>query len=147
MLITDYFLIQKEIFMKIMALDLGDAWVGVALTDPLRFFAKPYKTVPTADLEKFLEEILTKEKISIVVVGYPKTMQGKESDQTRLVVAKKEILNSIFPQVQWILWDERLSSKQARTLKNPKNKEEKLQQHAIAAAIILESYLPFINAS
>ena len=130
-----------------MALDLGDAWVGVALTDPLRFFAKPYKTFAAADLISCLEETFAKEKISIVVVGYPKTMQGTESDQTRLVVATKEKLELMFPQFQWILWDERLSSKQARSIKNPKNKEEKLQQHAIAAAIILESYLPFITAS
>ena len=131
--------------MKIMALDLGDAWVGVAMTDPLRFFAKPYTTIPAAQLETGLAEIFAKEKISIVVVGYPKTMQGTESDQTRSVVAQKEQLEKLFTQVQWILWDERLSSKHARTLKNPKNKTEKLQQHAIAAAIILESYLPFIQ--
>ena len=121
-----------------MALDLGDAWVGTALTDALRFFAKPYKTVGAADLESFLQETFSKEKISIVVVGYPKTMQGTESDQTRIVVATKEKLELMFPAQQWILWDERLSSKQSRSLKNPKNKEEKLQQHSIAAAIILE---------
>lgn len=129
--------------MKIMALDLGDAWVGTALTDALRFFSKPYKTVAAADLETFLQETFNKEKISTVVVGYPKTMQGLESDQTRVVVATKEKLESMFPAQKWILWDERLSSKQARIIKNPKNKEEKLQQHSIAAAIILESYLPY----
>lgn len=133
--------------MKIMALDLGDAWVGTALTDPLRFFSKPYKTVAADQLESFLQETFAQEKISIVVVGYPKTMQGTESDQTRLVVVMKEKLETMFPAQQWILWDERLSSKQARSLKNPKNKEEKLQQHSIAAAIILESYLPYITAS
>jgi len=131
--------------MKILALDLGDAWVGSALSDPLRFFAKPYKTVGTADLDIFLTNIFLQEKISVVVVGYPKTMQGTESDQTRLVVATKERLESLFPLVSWILWDERLSSKQAAQLKRPKNKDDKLQQHSIAAAIILESYLPFSN--
>ncbi|MBP6870101.1 Holliday junction resolvase RuvX [Candidatus Babeliales bacterium] len=130
--------------MKVMALDLGDAWVGTALTDPLRFFAKPYKTVAAAELETFLFDTFTKEKISIAVVGYPKTMQGTESDQTRLVVATKEKLEQMFPQIQWVLWDERLSSKQARSVKNPKNKTEKLEQHSIAAAIILESYLPYL---
>ena len=130
--------------MKVMALDLGDAWVGVALTDPLRFFAKPYKTFAAGDLENCLATTFAQEKISIVVVGYPKTMQGTESDQTRIVVARKEKLEIMFPQVQWVLWDERLSSKQARNLKNPKNKEAKLQQHASAAAIILESYLPYL---
>jgi putative Holliday junction resolvase len=131
--------------MKIMALDLGNAWVGTALTDALRFFAKPYKTVAAQELESFLSTTLCQEKISIIVVGYPKTMQGTESDQTRLVVATKEKLESLFPHIQWVLWDERLSSKQARQLKNPKNKDEKLAQHSIAAAIILESYLPYIN--
>ncbi len=131
--------------MKVMALDLGNAWVGTALTDALQFFAKPYKTVAAQDLESFLTTTLSQEKISIIVVGYPKTMQGTESDQTRLVVATKENLEALFPQVQWVLWDERLSSKHARQLKNPKNKEEKLAQHSIAAAIILESYLPFLH--
>ncbi len=130
--------------MKVMALDLGDAWVGTALTDALRFFSKPYKTVAAADLETFLQDVLRQEKVSIVVVGYPKTMQGHESDQTRLVVTTKEKLETMFPEQTWVLWDERLSSKQARMLKNPKNKEEKLQQHSIAAAIILESYLPYL---
>lgn len=131
--------------MKIMALDLGDAWVGTALTDPLRFFSKPYKTVAAAELEAFLQITFAQEKISIVVVGYPKTMQGTESDQTRLVIATKEKLEQIFPTQQWVLWDERLSSKQARTIKSPKNKTEKLEQHSIAAAIILQSYLPLIS--
>lgn len=129
--------------MKIMALDLGNTWVGVALSDPLCFFAKPYSTIRAEELEKKLEEIFIKEKIAAVIVGYPKTMQGTESDQTRLVVATKEKLEQIFPKSEWILWDERLSSKQARNIKNPKNKNEKLEQHAIAAAIILESYLPY----
>lgn len=133
--------------MRIMALDLGDAWVGTALTDPLRFFVKPYKTFPAEDLEAFLTQALTQEKVSEVVVGYPKTMQGTESDQTRLVVANKEKLELMFPAIKWILWDERLTSKQARKIRSPKNKEEKLAQHSIAAAIILESYLPFSNKS
>ena len=131
--------------MKIMALDLGDAWVGVALSDPLRFFAKPFKTVAAADLETFLAQALVQEKVSEVVVGYPKTMQGTESDQTRLVVATKEKLEMMYPTIKWVLWDERLTSQQARKMRNPKNKEEKLLQHSIAAAIILESYLPFSN--
>ena len=126
-----------------MALDLGDAWVGVALSDPLRFFAKPFKTVAADDLETFLAQTFVQEKVSEVVVGYPKTMQGTESDQTRLVVATKEKLELMHPTIKWILWDERLTSQQARKLRNPKNKEEKLLQHSIAAAIILESYLPY----
>lgn len=133
--------------MRIMALDLGDAWVGTALTDQLRFFVKPYKTVAAAQLETFLTQALIQEKVSEVVVGYPKTMQGTQSDQTRLIVATKEKLEGMFPAIKWALWDERLTSKQARKIRSPKNKKEKLAQHSIAAAIILESYLPFSNQS
>lgn len=132
--------------MKIMALDLGDAWIGVALTDPLRFFAKPHTTVATAELECFLKKIFTQEKISIVVVGYPKTMQGKESAQTIKIVTLKKELEQQYPDQQWILWDERLSSKQASVIKKVKNKQDKLEQHAIAAAIILQSYLPIATS-
>jgi putative Holliday junction resolvase len=133
--------------MKIMALDLGNAWVGIALTDPLQFFAKPYKTVAAGQLVENLEQIFAQEKISTVVIGYPKTMRGTESDQTKLVVATKEELEKNFPAYTWVLWDERLSSKQAAIMKPAKNKSDKLEQHSIAAAIILESYLPFSKQS
>ena len=41
------------------------------------------------------------------------------------------------------MWDERLTSKQASTIKSTKTKEDKLRSHAIAAAIFLSSYLDY----
>ena len=133
--------------MKVMALDLGNAWTGTALSDPLRMFSKPYKTAATENLEEFLKKTFSEEKITKIIVGYPRTMKGNESEQTKIVLAMKDKLALLFPSIEWILWDERLSSKQARKIKTPKNKEEKLQLHSIAAAIILESYLQFQNQS
>lgn len=130
--------------MKILALDLGDKWVGTALSDPLHMFANPYKTVTAKELHSFLKETLSSELISTVVVGYPKTMRGTESDQTKQVVATFHELNAAFNQVEWKLWDERLSSKHANTLKHAKTKEEKIQAHSIAAAFILSTYLEYL---
>lgn len=129
--------------MKILALDVGDIWTGTALSDETALVARPYQTTKTNVLEDFLRETLRQEPISTVIVGYPKTMRGTISDQTRKVETLKSHLEEQFPDVRWILWDERLSSKRASSVKAAKTKEEKIHSHSIAAAFILESYLMF----
>lgn len=131
--------------MKIVALDLGDAWVGTALSDPLAIIAKPYKTVKIHELIDFLTELFMREKIEKIIIGYPITMRGAESKQTKDILTIKEDLEKKFSDHQWILWDERLSSKRAQTLKKAFTKEEKIQAHSIAAAFILESYLTYLQ--
>jgi putative holliday junction resolvase len=131
--------------MKKAALDFGTVWTGVALSDPLNFFAKPYKTTPTKDLDAFIKKLLEEESIDLIIVGLPITMRGTESAQTKLTIAAKEHLEKLFPQVEWRLLDERLSSKQADQLKRAKTKEEKIHSHSVAAAFILETYLQFLN--
>ncbi|MFH1831251.1 MAG: Holliday junction resolvase RuvX [bacterium] len=132
--------------MKFLALDLGDKWVGTAISDPLGITCKPYKTIEIENLEKDLNIILEQEPITRIIVGYPKTFSGTESDQTKKVVQLKEELEQKFThcqgeQILWVLWDERLSSKRASSLKQATNKEEKQKSHSVAAAFILQSYL------
>lgn len=128
--------------MKILALDLGDAWVGTALSDPLKITCKPHETTAIANLSSFLEKLFQQQMIDTVVVGYPTTLSGgTESDQTRKIVATKDELAQQFPDKTWVLWDERLSSKRADQLKRATNKEEKIKSHSVAAAFILQSYL------
>jgi len=129
--------------MKIMALDIGDKWTGVALSDPLGILAKPYDTVKTPELYTFLENVISKEHISIIVVGLPITLRGTQSEQTKKIIAITEELEKQFPTIIWKQWDERLTSKQAATIKLAKNKPDKLHSHAIAAALILSGYLEF----
>lgn len=129
---------------KILALDLGDQWVGIAISDPSFTFARPYETVKKYDLERYLQELFKKEEIEAVVVGYPKTMRGTESDQTKKVVDQKEDLEKKFQTTTWLLWDERLSSKRAGEGRGS-SKEDKLKSHARAAAYILDSYLSFLQ--
>lgn len=131
---------------KIMALDLGDQWIGIALTDISRMLARPYTTVPVQELEAFLTKTSKDESIDLIVVGYPKTMRGGESEQTLKVVAHTKKLEEAFPQMKFILWDERLSSKRAQQI-GRKRKEDKLKEHARAAAFILDSYISYLEAS
>lgn len=133
--------------MKILALDLGDVWIGSAISDGLGISCRPYQTVQLAELESFLTKTLAQEPIGTVVVGYPKTVgAGTESDQTKKIVMLKEELEQKFGQVSWVLWDERLSSKRAEQARQGhfKDKEEKRLGHSIAASFILQTYLDYL---
>jgi len=131
---------------KILALDVGDVWTGMALSDSLGLIARPYKTVKTNDLEEELRILLEEEVIDTVIVGHPRTMKGAISEQTKKAQLVKEQLEQRFEMVSWILWDERLTSKRAQNLKKAKTKQEKQESHAIAAAFILDSYLEYRRA-
>jgi putative Holliday junction resolvase len=129
---------------KILALDPGDQWVGTALSDILGFTAKPLETVPISNLIEWLGKIIAKHSLQHIVIGYPLTLRGTQSEQTKKVIALKQSLETSFPKIQWHLWDERLTSKQAEKLKHATTKEEKLLAHSVAAAFILQSYLDYL---
>jgi len=129
--------------MKTLALDIGDRWIGSALSDPLGILARPYETIHAADLEKFLSSVIQKESVSTIVVGLPTTLRGTESEQTKKIKILAQELEKKFSSIAWALWDERLTSKQANKIKHAKTKEEKLRSHSIAAALILSSYLEY----
>ncbi len=129
--------------MKRLAFDIGDVWTGVAISDVLGMFASPFKTIKTKELITFLQELISNEPIGSIVIGYPKTIAGTESDQTRKTVRFKEKLEKEFPEYTFVLWDERYTSQQAQELKKVRSKEDKLKLHAIAAAFILETYLAY----
>ncbi len=130
--------------MKMLALDLGDVWIGSAISDFLGITCRPHETVKRHDLEPFLKKTLQEHRITSVVLGYPKTCSGGESEQTKKILEEKTLLEQQFPTITWILWDERLSSKRADLVKSDKRKEkQKYTNHAIAAAFILQSYLDY----
>jgi putative holliday junction resolvase len=131
--------------MKVIALDLGDVWTGTAISDSLKILSKPFKTIKTTELFTFLSELFVKEHIDTIVVGYPQTMKGTESLQTKKVLEQKELIAKTFPNIKIILWDERLSSKTARAIQGKKAQTQGQNEHSIAAAVILQTYLQFLN--
>lgn len=130
---------------KILAIDPGDRWVGIAISDPSHLIARPLTTVTSGELIPFFSDIFSREKIDLVLIGHPITLTGGVSDQTRKIVKLKDNLAATFPSQKFLLWDERKTSKQAAELQqltrkrnDPKKKEE---SHSIAATFILNSYL------
>lgn len=130
---------------KIVALDIGDVWVGSAISDATGILAKPLKTITLQELDNFLQSLINQEKINVVIIGNPITLKGTASAQTIKVKEIASALEQKFPMVSFILWDERLSSKRAEGLKTARTKEEKIKSHSRAAAFILDSYLNYLH--
>ena len=116
--------------MKIIAFDLGDVHTGVARADELGLFATPLTSLATKDLIKWIEKNVEQKTFETAVIGLPKTLRGTHSQQTEKVILYKEQLEKLFPTIQWLLWDERLTSKEARMLKPKQIKKEKGKEHA-----------------
>lgn len=129
--------------MRIIALDIGDVWTGVAISDFAGITARPLVTLSSIHLIEQLEEIIKKEKVTEMIIGYPQTTRGTESDQTRKVHATADEIKKAFPLLTCSMLDERFSSQQAALInkKKIKTKEDKNKEHAVAAAILLKSYL------
>lgn len=129
--------------MKVLGLDIGGAWVGSALSDAAGITCRPYRTVRFEELNLFLKDLLKKEPITKVVVGHPVTVGGGKSDQTKEIEdifenLKKQFSHIEGKDVEWMLWDERFSSKRAQAILK---KGDMQKEHSIAAAFILQSYL------
>jgi putative Holliday junction resolvase len=129
--------------MRTLALDIGDVWTGTAISDALGITSRPYKTLTTPTLITDLAAIIVLEKVSTLVIGLPITMRGTHSDQTNKVLVVKDEIAATFPTIKIVMWDERMTSKQASHIKRGtiKTKEDKIAAHSIAAAVFLSSYL------
>lgn len=132
--------------MRIIALDIGDAWTGVAISDFAGITARPFTTLSSINLITQLEDLIKKEKVTEIIIGYPQTVRGTESDQTRKVVATADEIKEAFPSITCSMLDERFTSQQAALLnkKKAKTAENKHKEHALAAAILLKSYLDYL---
>lgn len=133
--------------MRILGIDLGDRWVGLALSDPLGMTCAPFKTSEWKNFLSDLYLIIKKESVSLLVVGLPITLAGNESDQTarvrdQVAQIQKYLAEKKCDSVAIEFFDERLSSKwaQQKALADGKQKD-KNYEHARAAAFILQNFL------
>ncbi len=131
---------------KILALDFGLKRTGVAITDELKIIASPLETVPSDKLMSYLETLLNKEKIEIIVIGEPKRMDDSETHITKNVYLLKEALEKKFTSIKIDLHDERFTSKMASEsmiLSGMKKKDRQKKENLdmVSAAIILQSYM------
>ena len=125
---------------NILALDVGDRRVGVALADSQIKIAVPYGYLERSDkIVRQITELMLDHDISILVIGYPRNQSGEATKQTESVEQFAEGLAEIEIDADLVFQDESLSSVEAeRRLGRVKDKGE---IDAEAASIILQDYL------
>ncbi|NLA32675.1 MAG: Holliday junction resolvase RuvX [Mollicutes bacterium] len=132
--------------MKYLGLDLGSKTLGLALSDKLGLIASPYKTINYKDKVELIEELKTiieSESITKLILGFPKNMNNTIGPRAEDILKFKELLEDNLS-LEIILVDERLSTKEANNYLlegNMRRTKRKKKIDAIAASIILETYL------
>ncbi len=131
-----------------MGVDFGDARTGIAICGKSEIAASPVGVIAEKDFDKCIEktaETAKENHAEMIVVGYPKNMNGsigERAEKCRLFAEKLQELTG-FP-VE--LWDERCTTVSAHNylnVTNTRGKKRKAVVDAVAATIILESYLGY----
>ncbi|MBQ8568795.1 MAG: Holliday junction resolvase RuvX [Oscillospiraceae bacterium] len=134
--------------MRIMAVDFGDSRTGLAVCDKSEFLASPLTVIHEKNFDRCLEktaEYARQENIEEIVVGFPKNMNntvGERAEKCSLFGNKLEEMTGI----KVIMWDERCTTVSAHQYLNETNvrgKKRKNVVDAVAAVIILESYMGY----
>ena len=128
----------------ILALDLGRARIGVAISDELQLLAHPLETVPADDQAiPRLAHIIREKKVDHVVVGIPRQMNGQIGTAATEALRCVEKLRAILP-CPVVTWDERLTTVAAhRALRDAGKKTRDTRGYVdqVAAQMILQGYL------
>ncbi|MFC1943728.1 Holliday junction resolvase RuvX [Chloroflexota bacterium] len=129
-----------------LGLDIGDKRIGVALSDPGGILASPFIIIDRVDEKQALEaiiDIINQHQVGQIVAGLPRSMDGSTGKQAEKVMAFVQELSSHI-EVPVEFRDERLTTVSAKRLMQAartKKTKRKIRDDAIAAALILQSYL------
>lgn len=130
---------------RILALDVGEKRIGVAVSDPMGWTAQGVETIFTRGAEKDVEriaELLREYDTDRLVVGLPRSLNGQTGPQAERIMAFVSHLTERGWQVRY--QDERLTTAQAhRTLieGDVKRAQRKQVVDKLAATYILQSFL------
>ena len=132
--------------MRVMAIDYGDARIGLAVSDPTATLCGEAFTLAERDAERAARRIAEEVRartVGTLVLGLPRNMDGSEGERAALTRRFAELLEE-YSGLRPVLWDERRSSIEAHAILHAngrKMKDHRKTVDAVAAALILEGYL------
>ncbi len=131
---------------RIMALDLGEKRIGVALSDETHLIARSYTVLKRASRRADfaqLAAIVAENDVGFLVVGLPVKLSGEEGPIAAWV---RDYTAALAKQlgIDYALWDESFTTQQASESmrqRGTRAKEQRGWVDAVAAAFILQDFL------
>jgi putative pre-16S rRNA nuclease len=131
---------------RILGIDFGLKRIGLALSDPLKIFAYPFKSIENNNkVWENLKNIIEENSVEKIILGYPLRFNREVTHITKEVLDFKDALINKF-NIEVILWDETLTSQIAkkRIFESVNKKTQRRKKEIIdmnSASIILQEFL------
>ena len=131
---------------RILAVDHGEKRIGLALSDPTATIASPLKVIE--HVSRLLDaaqvaNVAHENEVSLIVIGQSFDEEGRPNLAGRRAAKFAAELKEQ-TQIPVVLWDESFSTQDARAARialGASRKDRSGHQDALAAAMILRSYL------
>ena len=138
--------------MRVIALDVGDKTIGVAVSDPLMITAQGVTIIDRIGIRKDADKVLKmirEYECTTVVIGLPLNLDGSDSVQTQKVrdfrtMLENKMRSTAVKGVDVVFQDERFTTKMAESVLIDADVSRKKRKTVIdkqAAVIILQSFL------
>ena len=130
---------------RIVALDVGDRRIGIAVSDPLGVTAQPIETYTRVGYgpdSRHIAEIARKFETDCILCGLPRNMDGTQGFQVEKVKEFAAKLEELGLSVEY--YDERMTTMLAESAlleANMRREDRKKKVDMVAAVVILQSYL------
>lgn len=133
-----------------LALDIGEARVGIAVSDATGTLAMPVKVLPAQEVlgnARSFRYIIEDYEPDVLVCGRPETLAGEDGPQAqRVVEAAEKIARATGLTLEFI--DERLSSREAKRILREQGLSEREMRgkvDSVAASLFLQTWLDVRN--
>ena len=133
-----------------LALDIGEARVGIAVSDATVTLAMPVKVLPAQEVlgnARSFRYIIEDYEPEVLVCGRPETLAGEDGPQAqRVVEAAEKIARATGLPLEFI--DERLSSREAKRILREQGLSEREMRgkvDSVAASLFLQTWLDVRN--
>lgn len=132
--------------MRIMALDIGEKRIGIAISDPQERVASPLVVLDAVQVErgeKPFTRLLEDWEPELFLCGLPLTLNGEEGPQAQRVRKVAQAISARF-HIPIEFTDERLSSREAKRILREEGLDERSMRgkiDMIAASVFLQAWL------
>jgi len=136
--------------MRVMAIDLGDSRTGLAVSDESASLVGDAWVIHEKNMTAAAQTIANEAAVrgvGLIVVGYPKNMDGSIGPRAEKSERLAESLRSLC-EIEIVLWDERLTTLRAHRILTENRRYGKKRKNtvdAVAASLILEEYLHYLS--